>query len=56
MTALYFASRAGHTALVRLLLEHGADVHAVDEVGRCGVLLDGHVLYMLNISIPTSIT
>ena len=36
------------------LLDHGADVHAVDEVGGCGVLLDGrvrgvhHVLYMLD--------
>ena len=35
------------------LLDHGAYIHAVDEVGRCGVLWDGrvrgvhHVLYYL---------
>ena len=39
---------------MKVLLDHGADIHAVDEVGRCGVLLDGrvrgthHVLYMLD--------
>ena len=36
------------------LLDHGANVHAVGQVGRFGVLLDGrvrgvhHVLYMLD--------
>ena len=50
--ALHKASRAGQTAVVRVLLAHGADVHAVDMVGRCGVLLGGrvrgvcHVLYI----------
>ena len=54
MTALHWASHAGQTAVVRLLLDHGGDIHAVDKVGGCGVLLDGrlrgvqHVLYMLD--------
>ena len=54
MTALHLASHAGWTAVVKVLLDHGADVHAVDKVGRCGVLLDGrvggvhHVLYILD--------
>ena len=48
------ASRSGYTAVVRLLLDYGARVNAVDEVGRCVLLLDGrvrgvhHVLYMLD--------
>ena len=48
------ASCAGQTAVVRVLLDHGADVHAVTKVGRRGVLLDGRVrvvhllLYMLD--------
>ena len=32
VTVLHWASGAGPTALVTLLLDHGADVHAVDEV------------------------
>ena len=53
-TALHVASCAGQTAVVRVLLDHGADVHAVTKVGRRGVLLDGRVrvvhllLYMLD--------
>ena len=31
-TALHKASGAGQTAVITLLLDHGADVHAVDEV------------------------
>ena len=34
--ALHVASEAGQTAVVTLLLDHGADVHSVDEV-RGGV-------------------
>ena len=33
MTALHKASGAGQTAVITLLLDHGADVHAVTEVG-----------------------
>ena len=29
--------------MVKSLLDNGADMHAVNEVGRCGVLLDGRV-------------
>ena len=53
-TALHWASRAGQTAVVKVLLDDGADVHAVDKVGRCGVLWDcrvrgvHHVLYLLD--------
>jgi len=53
-TALHCGSRKGQTAVVKRLLDNGADVHAVDEVGGCGVLLDGsvrgvhHVLCMLD--------
>ena len=53
-TALHTASRSGQTAVVRVLLNNGAGVHAVNKVGRCGVLLGGrvrgvhHVLYMLD--------
>jgi len=55
-TALHKASHAqpGPTAVVVVLLKHGAHVHTVDQVGGCGVLLDGsvrgvhHVLYMLD--------
>ena len=48
-TALHCASCAGQTAVVRVLLDNGANVHAVQEVGTCGMFLDGganHVLYM----------
>ena len=38
-TVLHWASGAGQTALVTLLLDHGADVHAVDEVGDCSTPL-----------------
>ena len=34
-TALHKASGSGQTAVVTLLLDHGADVHAVTEVGDC---------------------
>ena len=53
-TALHMASRAGQTAVVKELLDHGANVHAVTKVGRFGVLLDcsvrgvHHVLYILD--------
>ena len=36
-TALHHGSHAGQTAAVQLLLDHGADIHAETEVGRCGV-------------------
>ena len=58
--ALHRTSHSGQTALVRSLLDHGVDVHEVDEVGRCGVLLDGRardvhdVLYMLDTCICVS--
>ena len=39
MTALQRASGAGQTAVVTLLLDHGADVHVVDVVGNCGTAL-----------------
>lgn len=42
-TALHCASRAGQTAVVRVLLDNGANVHAVQEVGTCGMFLDGKV-------------
>ena len=54
MTALHRASHAGQTAVVMVLLDNGAYVHAVDKVGGCAVLLDSrvrgvhHVLYMLD--------
>ena len=38
-TPLHRASGAGQTALVTLLLDHGADVHAVGEVGDCSTPL-----------------
>ena len=38
-TALHVASGAGQSAVVTSLLDHGADVHAVTEVGDCIVLL-----------------
>ena len=38
-TALHKASGADQTAVVTLLLDHGADVHAVDEVGDCRTAL-----------------
>ena len=40
-TALHIASFAGQAAAVALLLDYGADVHAVDEVGGHDVLLHG---------------
>ena len=36
-TALHLAGRACQTAVVQFLLDNGADVHAMDEVGWCGV-------------------
>ena len=33
------ASGAGQSAVVTLLLDHGADVHAVTEVGDCSTAL-----------------
>ena len=41
MTALHKASAAGQTAVVTLLLDHGADVHAATEVhvGDCSTAL-----------------
>ena len=39
MTALHMASGAGQTAVVTLLLDHGADVHAVAEVSDCSTAL-----------------
>ena len=38
-TALHKASGGGHTAVITLLLDHGADVHVVTEVGDCGTAL-----------------
>ena len=46
MTALHVASGAGQSAVVTSLLDHGTDVHAVNEVGDSIyisiVLLLGH--------------
>ena len=39
MTALHMASNTGRTAIVTLLLDHGADVHVVTEVGDCSTAL-----------------
>ena len=39
MTALHDASDAGQTAVVTLLLDHGADLHTVDVVGDCSTAL-----------------
>ena len=39
MTALHKASGAGQTAVVTILLDHGAHVHAVDVVGDCSTAL-----------------
>jgi ankyrin repeat protein len=33
-TALFSVAQAGRIPVVRYLLEHGADVHAVDDMGR----------------------
>ena len=61
LCTLHWASYAGQTAVVRVLLDNGANIHAVDKVGRCGVLLDGrvrgvhHVLYMLDTYVCVSI-
>ena len=38
-TALHFASFACQAAVVTLLLNHGANVHAVNEVGDCSTRL-----------------
>ena len=38
-TALHKASGAGQTAVVKLLLDRGADVHAVTKVGDCSTTL-----------------
>ena len=35
MTALHKASGAGQTAVITVLLDHGADVHSVTGVGDC---------------------
>ena len=49
MTALHKASSAGQTAVVTLLLDYGADVHATTEVhvGDCNTAL-GVVLLTLS--------
>ena len=39
MTALHVASCAGQSAVITLLLDHGADVHAVTRVGDCSTAL-----------------
>ena len=39
-TALHVASGAGQSAVVTLLLDHGADVHAGTEVGDFSTALD----------------
>ena len=39
-TALHLASGAGQTAVVTLILDHGADLHAVTEVGDCRTAFD----------------
>ena len=54
-TALHRASWKGQTAVVKVLLDHGADVHAVDKVGRCGVLLDGRVRGVHHVSVCTAV-
>ena len=38
-TALHVASGAGQSAVITSLLDHGADVHAVTEVGDCSTAL-----------------
>ena len=39
MTALHEASGTGQSAVVTLLLDHGADVHAGSRVGDCSTAL-----------------
>ena len=38
-TALHVASGAGQSAVITLLLDHGADVHAGTGVGDCSTAL-----------------
>ena len=37
ITSLYWAAQKGHAAIVRLLLEHRAEVDAADEVPPCAM-------------------
>ena len=46
MTVLHRASGAGQTALITLLLDHGADVHALGEVGDCSTPLGVFGIHM----------
>ena len=54
-TALYKASCAGQTAVVTVLLDHGADVHAVSRVGDCSTGLGVFVLYQILITVSRSV-
>ena len=41
-TATMLAATAGHAEIIRLLIDHGADIHAV--VGRDGCAADGRLV------------
>ena len=40
--AMIYAARKGHTDTVKLLLEHGADVHAEDDTALLYAADEGH--------------
>ena len=46
MTSLLWASRAGHLEVVKYLVNHGADIHAVDNLFDISMLfLKAKLLY-----------
>ena len=45
-TVLRDACHAGQTTVVTLLLDHGADVHAVMGVGDCNTSFDAYGIHM----------
>ena len=51
MTALFLAARGGHEAVVRLLLEKGADVNAKAYLGRTAlhVVAEGEDVYRTHV-------
>ena len=49
-TALHFAAAHGHVAIVRLLVQHGASLEALNSYG--GTVLSGTLWYMHNAAVP----